>query len=88
MNDVTDFLSAALPWICIGLLLAIVSAQNFRKGKKKETYSSEGLALGMCLGTAVGTALGNNIAIGLPLGTLIGFIIGSLIEKENDDDKK
>lgn len=48
MKDVMDFLSAVLPWICIGLLLAIFFAQSSRKkkdGKKKENYSTEGLAL-------------------------------------------
>ena len=57
-----DFLSAALPWICIGLLLAIFFAQSTRKkkGKKKnENYGTEGMALGMCFGVAIGTSFGN-----------------------------
>ena len=38
-----DFLSAALPWICIGLLLAIFFAQSTRKkkeSKKNENYGA------------------------------------------------
>ncbi len=86
MNNVLDFLSAALPWISIGLLLAIFFAQSAKKKKEKEpkeTYGTEGLALGMCFGTAIGTSLGNNTGIGLSLGMLAGLVIGSLIEKKD-----
>ena len=90
MKDVMDFLSAALPWISIGLLLAIFIAQNARKNKddkKKENYGTEGMALGMCFGTAIGTSLGNNTGIGLSLGMLAGLVIGSCIEKKTDDEE-
>ena len=89
MRDVIDFLSAALPWICIGLLLAIFFAKNSRKkkdDKTKENYSTEGMALGMCFGVAIGTAFGNNTGIGLSLGMLAGLVIGSCIEKKNDEE--
>ena len=84
-----DFLSAALPWISIGLLLAIFFAQNAGKkkdNKKKENFATEGLALGMCFGVAISSAFGNNTGIGLTLGMLAGFIIGSLIEKKKNAD--
>ena len=89
MQDVIDFLSAALPWICIGLLLAIFFAQNAQRGKeskKKENFSTEGMALGMCFGVAIGTSIGSNTGIGLTLGMLAGFVIGSLIEKNKDEN--
>ena len=89
MKDIMDFLSAALPWSCIGLLLAIFFAQNARKkkdNKQKDSYSTEGLALGMCFGVAIGTAFGNNTGIGLTLGMLAGLVIGSCIEKKTNDD--
>ena len=77
MKEFTDFMSAALPWICMGLLLAIFFAQSARKKKndskeenKKENYGTEGMALGMCFGVAIGTALGFNNGIGLTLGLL------------------
>ena len=91
MKDVLDFLSAALPWICIGLLLAIFFAQSARKkkgDKTKENYSTEGMALGMCFGTAIGTSLGSNSGIGLTLGMLAGLVIGSCVEKKKSDDEK
>ena len=91
MKNVMDFLSAALPWISIGLLLAIFFVRSARKKKDekaKENYGSEGMALGMCFGTAIGTSLGNNTGIGLSLGMLAGLAIGSCIEKKNSDDEK
>ncbi len=85
MKNVMDFLSAALPWICIGLLLAIFFAQSERRKKdKSENYGTEGLALGMCFGVAIGTSLDGNTGIGLTLGMLAGFVIGSLIEKKRE----
>lgn len=91
MKDVMDFLPAALPWISIGLLLAIFFAQSARKKKentKKDNYGTEGLALGMCFGTAIGTSFGNNTGIGLALGMLAGFVIGLCIEKKKNDDEE
>ena len=89
MNDVMDFLSAALPWICMGLLLAIFFAQSSRRKKNtkvKETYSSEGIALGMCFGTAIGTALGSNTGIGMMLGMLAGYAIGLSVVKKDEEE--
>ena len=91
MKNILDFLSAALPWICIGLLLAIFFAQSARKkkeSKQNDNYGTEGLALGMCFGVAIGTALGSNTGIGLTLGMLAGFVIGSCMEKKKDDDEE
>lgn len=91
MKNVTDFLSAALPWISMGLLLALFFAQSALKkngNKKKENYGTEGLALGMCFGVAIGTSLGGNTGLGLTLGMLAGLLIGSRIERKNNDDEK
>ena len=93
METVFDFLRAALPWIIMGLLLAVYFARCAGKKKKEEQtgdYGAEGMCLGMCFGTAIGTAFGNNIAIGLPLGMLFGLAIGSSIKKEeqNNDEKE
>ena len=89
MEKVFDFIRAALPWIVMGLLLAVYFARCAGKKKKEEQtgdYSTEGMCLGMCFGTAIGTAFGNNIAIGLPLGMLFGLAIGSSIKKEEQDN--
>ena len=67
MEAVFDFFRAALPWIGMGLLLAVYFSGSVKnKEDQSENYGTEGMCLGMCFGTAIGTALGNNIAIGLP----------------------
>ena len=91
MENFFAFAKAALPWVAVGLLLAVFCARG--AGKKKsgkeemtEKYGTEGMALGMCFGTAIGTALGNNTGLGISLGMLIGLAIGSAIEKKERDD--
>lgn len=68
MEAVFDFLRAALPWIAVGLLLAVFAARSARKKKDEEPqddYGTEGMCLGMCFGTAIGTSIGNNTGIGI-----------------------
>ena len=89
MENILDFIQAALPWIAMGLLLAIFSARSASKKRKNDNtdgnYGTEGMCLGMCFGTAIGTALDNNTGIGISLGMLIGLAIGTCMKKENDD---
>lgn len=92
MDSVYDFLKAAMPWIVIGLTLAVFLAKH-KDGKTKEekggSYETEGMSIGMCLGVALGTAFGGNIGIGISLGMLMGLTIGSCIPKKDgggDDD--
>lgn len=97
MENVFDFVQAALPWIATGLLLALLfarsSARKRNNSKKKDNedksdnYGTEGMCLGMCLGTALGSTFGNNTGIGISLGMLIGLMIGTCFkkrEREND----
>ena len=89
MEAVFDFLRAALPWVAIGLLLAVFAARSARKKKEEQPqddYGTEGMCLGMCFGTAIGTSLGNNTGIGITLGMLIGLAIGGCIKKESQND--
>ena len=74
-----DFILAALPFVIIGICLAVIFA-NFKKDKK--TYCSEGMSIGMCLGVALSSAIDMNIGLGISLGMLIGETIGILIEKK------
>lgn len=94
MENILDFIKAALPWIAMGLLLAIFSAKSAakkRKNENKETkddYGIEGMCIGMCMGTAIGSSLGNNTGIGISLGMLIGLAIGTCLKKEEQDKDK
>ena len=91
MENFFAFAKAALPWVAMGLLIAVFCARGAGKKKsgkeeKTENYGTEGMCLGMCFGTAIGTALGNNTGLGISLGMLIGLAVGSAIEKKERDD--
>lgn len=88
MENVLDFLRAAMPWVAMGLLLAVFAARSAKKKTDEEqtdNYGTEGMCLGMCFGTAIGTSLGNNTGIGICLGMLLGLAIGSGIKKEDSE---
>lgn len=74
-----DFIFAALPFIIIGISLAVICA-NFKNEKK--TYCSEGMAVGMCFGVAIASALKVNMGLGISIGMLVGEAIGITIEKK------
>lgn len=74
-----DFIFAALPFVIIGICLAIICA-NYKQEKK--TYCSEGMAIGMCLGVAIATSLKINLGLGISIGMLIGEAIGISKEKQ------
>ena len=89
MEAIIDFIRAALPWVAMGLLLAVFAARSVGKKKKEkqnDNYGTEGMCLGMCFGTAIGAALGNNTGIGISLGMLLGLAIGTCIKKEGQDN--
>ena len=92
MESFFAFAKAALPWVAVGLLIAVFCARAAGKKKREETkeekpdnYGTEGMCLGMCFGTALGTALGNNTGVGLSLGMLLGLAIGSCIPRNRKD---
>ena len=92
MQNFMDFMSAALPWLCMGLMLAIFlaragtkkAAENKDSGdeKKKEDYGTVGMSIGMCFGAALESSLGITRGLGMLAGMLLGLAIGSGIEKK------
>ena len=74
-----DFVLAALPFIIIGICLAIIFANG---NKYKQTYCSEGMAMGMCFGVAISTVLHINLGLGISIGMLLGEAIGISKEKK------
>lgn len=89
MGDVFAFIQAALPWIAMGLLLAVLAVRNSHGKKQKDKsgdYGTEGMCLGMCLGTALGSSFGNNTGLGISLGMLIGLAVGTSIRKDQDNE--
>ena len=88
MDKFYDFMSAALPWIALGLLLAIFFARTANGTKKEEDHGSEGMALGMCFGIALSTALHINVGFGMMAGMVLGLLVGSGIESNQDKESK
>ena len=87
MSSIYMFAGAAMPWIALGLLLAVfcVRASGGKMTqKKKDDYSSEGMSIGMCFGVAMAAAFHINTGIGMMLGLLLGLAIGLSKEKESD----
>lgn len=76
-----EFMMAALPWICIGIVIALFAANHGAAKKAKDSDKEYGnyMTEGMCLGMCMGAALGRN---GLIYGMLLGLVIGMFIKKE------
>ena len=90
MDNVKDFVLAALPWVLMGVALAVVAtlfARREKTGRKpvKETYMGEGVALGMLFGVAIGSSGVIDLSIGMSIGMMLGMVIGMSMEKK---DKK
>ena len=78
-----DFVFAALPFLIIGVCVAIIMVHYKTKdSEKKENHLVEGMCIGMCLGVAVSTVLLINIGLGISLGMLIGETVGVYVKKE------
>ena len=88
MDKFYDFMSAALPWIALGLLLAIFFARAANGTKKEEDHGSEGMALGMCFGVALSTALHINVGLGMMAGMVLGLLVGLGIESNQNKESK
>lgn len=77
-----DFIFASLPFIIIGICVAIIVVNN-RKNKNEGSYIGEGMCLGMSFGLLVGTSFSNeHLGMFLSLGMLVGEAIGSSLKKD------
>ncbi|MBR3962325.1 MAG: hypothetical protein IKK14_02235 [Oscillospiraceae bacterium] len=85
-----EFIKSALPFILIGLSLAIFALGFHKKHREKSRedewdFSSIGPILGVAVGIAIGTA---SESIGAALGAGIGMFIGTIIEFISANKKK
>ncbi len=79
-----DFIVSALPFVIIGICLAIIFV-NYHKDRDEDdtgNYLTEGMCLGMCLGDAFSTSIHINLGVGISLGMLIGETVGMLFKKK------
>lgn len=77
-----EFISSALPWVLMGIALAIL-AVNHCLEQQKEEKRGERIALGAALGLMMGVALNGcglweSHALGLAIGPLWGMALASL----------
>lgn len=82
---ITNFANAALPWIIMGLCIAIICGKLVHQKKDsegKKNYMLEGMFVGMCIGVSVNWASNIPNGIGISLGMLVGTVVGSCIEKK------
>lgn len=91
-----DFLTAALPWVLIGIAIAVfaagaaVGAKRKRKKRENGEETAPGTCWmeGMCFGLAMGVCFGSigfvRLEIGMCAGILLGMIVGGLIPKPKE----
>lgn len=82
-----SFFISALPFIIIGLALALLFA-NKSIIKKDNNYMTEGMCIGMCLGVSLSTSFDVDMGIGIGCGMFFGEVIGLLIEKKSSKKDK
>lgn len=74
-----DFFLAALPFIIIGISVAVIVVNS---NNNKESYICEGMFLGMSIALLLGTSFASeHLGIFLSLGMLVGEAVGSSIRK-------
>ncbi|MGM9530495.1 DUF2700 domain-containing protein [Intestinibacter sp.] len=92
-----DFIMAALPWVIMGITLAVLAVNFSKKANNKtkvdveikdseveeDNYMTLGMCLGMCIGSALGASGIISISYGISFGMLIGMAVGSTIKKQN-----
>ena len=74
-----DFIFAALPFVIIGICLALLAANHNRiKDSKEKNHMAEG----MCFGVALATSMHFNLGLGIGLGMLVGETVGMFMPKK------
>lgn len=86
-----EFISSALPWVLMGIALAILAVNHCLEQQKEEKRGERialGAALGLMLGVALnGCGLWESHALGLAIGPLWGMALASLF-RDGDSARK
>ena len=80
-----DFITMALPWIIIGIAIAVLAVnagKRKKSGKNADGTMSEGMCIGMCIGVALGTSGVLDLSLGISLGMFAGMAVSSCVKKE------
>ena len=76
-----EFFSAALPWILMGVAIAVFAANCAREKENSRKTEKNGMAVGMCIGILAGivlTLLGvfKDMTLGISIGMLWEWCLG------------
>ena len=74
-----DFFSAALPFVAIGVTLALLAA-NYQR--ERSSFITEGMCLGLALGAGLAGVLRMELGLAMSLGLLLGAAFGQLVPKK------
>ena len=77
-----EFVLSALPWVMMGIALAILAVNQgleTQKDEKRDAHIATGAALGLLLGVALNNCgFWENHALGLALGPLWGMALAAI----------
>ena len=74
-----EFITAALPFVLMGLALAIWAVNSTgKKGKQQDKNISQGMALGLLAGVAIGATGVMDYAVCMSLGMLWCIVLGTV----------
>jgi membrane glycosyltransferase len=88
-----EFFTAALPWVAIGLSIALLSVNHSKQKKRRQDDSPEqrkkstdnhmtdGMCIGMCIGALLGSTGVVPLGTGISFGMLLGLCFGMMIQK-------
>ena len=78
-----DFIFAALPFIVVGICLALLAANHNRiKDSEEKNHMTEGMCIGMRFGVALAASMHFNLGLGISLGMLVGETVGMFMPKK------
>lgn len=80
-----EFFTAALPFIAIGVTIALVAA-NYQRGRKN--FITEGLCLGLALGAGLAGLLEMEPGLAMSLGMLLGGALGQVFPKKPEQARR
>ena len=77
----TDFFMAALPFVAIGVTVALLAASH-QQGRS--SYLTEGMCLGLALGAGLSSLLQMELGLSMSLGMLLGAALGQLAPRKTE----
>lgn len=81
MENIMSFVLAALPWVLLATLLAVVAAnyERIRNDKAAGRKAAGGMCVGAFLGLVLAKLAGLSAGIGIGAGVLVGLSVGFLL---------